>query len=51
MLELARPRGGGHDRRYGQAIVYVRAIQSLYGSYRNLMVSAAQPLPGIPPRA
>ncbi len=51
MLELARPRGGGGDRRYGQAIVYVRAIQSLYGSYRNLMVSAAQALPGIPPRA
>jgi membrane-bound lytic murein transglycosylase F len=51
MLELARPRGGGRDRRYGQAIVYVRAIQSLYGSYRTLMVSASQALPGIPPRA
>jgi membrane-bound lytic murein transglycosylase F len=51
MLELARPRGRGHDARYGQAIIYVRAIQSLYGSYRNLMVSSAPALPGIPPRA
>ena len=48
MLELARPRGGAGDRRYGQAIVYVRAIQSLYGSYRSLMVSEARTLPGIP---
>ena len=43
MLKLARD--GGIDRRYGQALIYVRAIQSLYGSYRSLQVSA---LPGVP---
>lgn len=51
MLALARPRGRGHDARYGQAIIYVRAIQSLYGSYRNLLVSAAPGLSSVPPRA
>ncbi len=48
MLRLARPSGGGTDRRYGQALIYVRAIQSLYGSYRSLLVSAAPTLPGVP---
>jgi membrane-bound lytic murein transglycosylase F len=44
MLKLAHA-GGGIDRRYGQALIYVRAIQSLYGSYRSLQVSS---LPGVP---
>ena len=48
MLRLAQPSGGGNDRRYGQALIYVRAIQSLYGSYRSLQVSAAPTLPGVP---
>ena len=48
MLKLARPGGGGLDRRSGQAIIYVRTIQSLYGSYRHLQVSAAPGLTSVP---
>lgn len=51
MLKLARPEHGGLDRRYGQAIIYVRAIQSLYGSYRSLQVSSAPGLTPVVPRA
>jgi membrane-bound lytic murein transglycosylase F len=36
MLRYARPQNGSEpDRRYGQAIAYVRGIQSLYGTYRR----------------
>ncbi|MSQ67691.1 MAG: transporter substrate-binding domain-containing protein [Gammaproteobacteria bacterium] len=41
MLVLART--GAHGAglsRYGQAIIYVRSIQSLYGTYRNLLALA-----------
>lgn len=51
MLQLARPAHGGSDRRYGQAIIYVRTIQSLYGSYRSLQVTAASGLAQRVPRA
>ena len=36
MTELARRSGRAEGPRYGQALMYVRAIRSLYGSYRNL---------------
>ena len=36
MGELARRSGRNDGPRYGQALLYVRAIRSLYGSYRNL---------------
>ncbi len=49
MLRMARQSARG--RRCGQAIIYVRAIQSLYGTYRYLQLSA-QPggvVSGLPP--
>lgn len=48
MLRLAKIGRGDGNRRYGQALIYVRTIQSLYGSYRNLQVSAAPGLSGVP---
>ena len=36
MGELARRAGRNDGPRYGQALLYVRAIRSLYGTYRNL---------------
>lgn len=48
MLKLARATGSNSQRRFGQAIIYVRTIQSLYGSYRSLQVSAAPGLTGVP---
>lgn len=48
MLRLAQAGGPDGRRRYGQALIYVRAIQSLYGSYRSLQVSAAPGLGGVP---
>lgn len=41
MQKLARERGSADAPRYGQALVYVRTIRSLYGSYRNLPSLAA----------
>lgn len=35
--KLARNAANGGDSRYGQALIYVRSIQLLYGSYRNLL--------------
>jgi len=37
MTKLARNAANGGDSRYGQALIYVRSIQLLYGSYRNLL--------------
>lgn len=48
MLRLAQPGGSAGDRRYGQALIYVRTIQSLYGSYRSQQISAAPGLGGVP---
>ncbi len=39
VLRLAKPGGGANGRRYGQALIYVRSIQSLYGSYRSLQAA------------
>ncbi len=46
MLRLAT--AGGGKRRYGQALIYVRSIQSLYGSYRSLQVSATSGFGSVP---
>ena len=43
MLELAHGGGALDASRYGQALQYVRAIQSLYGSYRNVPALADVP--------
>ncbi|MSR13742.1 MAG: transporter substrate-binding domain-containing protein [Gammaproteobacteria bacterium] len=51
MLRRARPPDGATaDRRYGQAIVYVRDIQSLYGAYRRFSSVATPDIapPGLP---
>jgi len=48
MLRLSKAGGGDGNRRYGQALIYVRTIQSLYGSYRSLQVSAAPGFGGVP---
>jgi membrane-bound lytic murein transglycosylase F len=45
MLHYARPNNGAKpDRRYGQAIIYVRQIQSLYGTYRRVSLAATPEL-------
>ncbi len=51
MLLLARTNGRGAGiSRYGQAIIYVRSIQSLYGTYRNLLALASlRSTPPAPP--
>ncbi|NBQ89431.1 MAG: hypothetical protein EBU07_18595, partial [Betaproteobacteria bacterium] len=51
MLMLARQAANGGESRYGQALIYVRSIQLLYGSYRNLLAFSATPrvARGVPP--
>jgi membrane-bound lytic murein transglycosylase F len=47
MLKLARPTNGAkRGRGYGQAIIYVRQIQSLYGTYLQLGDATQQRLTG-----
>ena len=50
-LGPARQAANGGDSRYGQALIYVRSIQLLYGGYRNLLAVSAAPrnAPGVPP--
>lgn len=43
MLMLARQAANGGESRYGQALIYVRSIQLLYGSYRNLLALSGTP--------
>ncbi len=46
MRVLARQAANGGDSRYGQALIYVRSIQLLYGGYRNLLAVSGAPRSG-----